>query len=256
MGMFKMKKQKYDLIFSMGAACSCTSALRDAELQLASYPFDWLFGSDFPGRVDVITSGFKNFIDEQDLEFVFSVRSTRCDAYHNKHNDLTFNHDFERGKDLSETYPSVREKYDRRIGRLLSNIENANRILIVYIETPDSKNILADGKIKAVFGKIQKHWPNKTINLVYLSPDNNILVPVEKHISDNITRFIWNYKSKESNVPSYEVDSGALKRFFAARYVLNQPLLTRMKKKTLKFAIQFIPSHNIRVRMRKKYHVG
>ena len=128
-----MKKQKYDLIFSMGAACSCSSALRAAELQVSSYPFDWLFGSDFCGRADIVASEFKRFIDKKDLEYVFSVRSTRCDAYHNKHNDLTFNHDFERGMDLSETYPAVREKYDRRIKRLISNVENANRILIVYI---------------------------------------------------------------------------------------------------------------------------
>ena len=57
-------KKKYDLIFSMGAACSCSSALRSAELQVASYPFDWLFGSDFCNRANIVVNDFERFLDK------------------------------------------------------------------------------------------------------------------------------------------------------------------------------------------------
>ena len=54
--------KKYDLIFSIGEACSCTSALRLAKLQFKSYPLDWLFGSDFIGRCKILASQFEHFI--------------------------------------------------------------------------------------------------------------------------------------------------------------------------------------------------
>lgn len=253
--MQKMKK-KYDLIFSMGAACSCSSALRSAELQVASYPFDWLFGSDFCGRADIVVKDFKRFIDKEDLEFAFSERSIKCDAYHNKYNDLTFNHDFEKGKNLAETYQAVHEKYERRINRLLTNIAKANSVLIVYIETPDSVKSLSDNKIKAAFEKVQRHFNDKHIDLIYLSPDNTLANMHEYKISENIIRLIGNYKSKSVNDVSYAVDARLLKNLLQTRYALRQPLIVTIKKKLLRMFIQFIPSHNKRQILRKKYHLG
>ena len=159
-------------------------------------------------------------------------------------------------KNLSETYPAVREKYDRRIKRLISNVENANRILIVYIETPDSTDTMPNDKITNAFANVQKHWPDKTIDLVYMSPDNTISGFRKRVLSPHITRFIGNYKSNDDGAVSYAVNERFLKNFLKQRYVLKQPFFTIMKKKTLKIAIQFIPSHRVRVRMRKKYHLG
>ena len=38
----------YDFIFGLGNACSCTQTLREADLQVLSFPFDWviLSGAD------------------------------------------------------------------------------------------------------------------------------------------------------------------------------------------------------------------
>lgn len=247
--------KKYDLIFSMGAACSCSSALRSAELQVASYPFDWLFGSDFCDRADIVVSEFKRFLDKSDLEYAFSERSIKCDAYHNKYNDLTFNHDFEKDKDLSETYPAVYEKYNRRINRLLSNITNAESILIVYIETPDCSVFTKDEDIKSAFNKIKQHWSDKQIDLIYLSQDKDAKQFNCKQISDNILRFYGNYKHPDITAVSYAVDTKLLKKFLIQRYRLKQPLIIRIRKRLLKCLIQFIPSHNKRVSLRKKYHI-
>ena len=252
----EMKKRKYDLIFSMGAACSCTAALRATELQMASYPFDWLFGSNLHGRANILTSGFERFIDIGDLEFAFSERSIYCDAYHNKYNDLTFNHDFATGIDLTETYPAVRAKYDRRINRLLTNIENAKSVLIVYIETPDNAEPMTNAKIKSAFDIIRHRWPNKVIDLVYFSPDYTVPTLKETKITENITRVVGNYKSCKENELSYAVNSSLLKKFFATHYVLEQSFFTRAKRHVLKTLIAIIPSHKTRVRMRKKYHLG
>ena len=249
-------KKKYDLIFSMGAACSCSSALRSAELQVSSYPFDWLFGSDFCGRVDIVVKDFKRFIDKKDLEFVFSERSIKCDAYHNKHNDLTFNHDFEKDKKLSETYSAVREKYNRRINRLMTNIAHAKKVLIVYIETPDNTKVMSDAKIKAAFKKIQHYFDNNQVDLVYFSPDNSLSNMCEYALTQNITRFVGNYKSKDVNDAPYAANVSLLKHLLRDRYVLHQSFYSRIKKKLLRILIQLFPSHSKRVQLRKKYHLG
>ena len=124
-------KKKYDLVFSLGAACSCAQTLIGANLRQFSSPFDWLFGSDFSGRCEILSSNFQRFLEEKDLTYSYSERSVSCDAYYNNYNSLTFNHDFETKKELKETYPAVKEKYDRRINRLLQKIQKANSILIV-----------------------------------------------------------------------------------------------------------------------------
>ena len=54
--------EKYDLIFGIGEACSCTQILRKSLLQNCSYPLDWLYGLDFSKRVDILVSEFSDFI--------------------------------------------------------------------------------------------------------------------------------------------------------------------------------------------------
>ena len=41
---------KYDLIFSMGEACSCSEAIRRLNYQDFSYPFDWVANLTFLER--------------------------------------------------------------------------------------------------------------------------------------------------------------------------------------------------------------
>ena len=151
-------KKKYDLIFGIGAACSCTQALRKSKLQLASYPLDWLFGSDFIGRVDFLISEFKGFIEKSDLAFSFSNRSSSCDAYANKRTGIVFNHDFPGGVPLEESYPVVRAKYDRRIARLLNNIQRAKSVLVVYMETPETKQHTSNEEILCGWQKLKEKY--------------------------------------------------------------------------------------------------
>ena len=131
-----MKLRKFDLIFSLGEACSSSETLRRHLLQVESYPFDWLYGSDFIGRCRILVNDFENFIEKEDLEYAHEVRSIKCVAYHNKSNDITFNHDFLKELPLDESYEQVKQKYNRRIARLLKNIENSKDVLVVWLETP------------------------------------------------------------------------------------------------------------------------
>lgn len=68
------KKEKYDLILSIGEACSCTQALRKSNLQIFSYPFDWLFGASFETEVlsesiKILTADYKMLDEKIDYAF-------------------------------------------------------------------------------------------------------------------------------------------------------------------------------------------
>lgn len=246
------KIKKYDFIFSIGEACSCTTALRHAGLQFQSYPLDWLFGSDFIGRCKILASGFDRFLEKNDLEYVFSVRSISCDAYHNKYNDLTFNHDFLQHKDLSETYPAVHEKYVRRISRLLHNMKTAKKILIVYIEAPITDHpVVSDATLKQGYDIIARAFPNPDIDLLYFTNANG--APRTVQVSDHVVRIIDDYKDKESELDYNVVVKTLVKDLKNIR--LNIPLSARTKSGARKFLIRMIPIKSLRHRLKRKYHV-
>lgn len=59
--------KKFDLIFSLGEDCACTSYLRRFNLQEYSYPFDWLTKADFFTRMDLLINDFKGFLEKDNL---------------------------------------------------------------------------------------------------------------------------------------------------------------------------------------------
>ena len=246
---------KYDVIFSLGAACSCTQMLRKAQLQFTSYPLDWLFGSDFEGRVDIIISRFDRFLEEKDLSYTFSERSISCDAYHNAFNDLTFNHDFESGKELKETFSAVKEKYDRRIKRLLDRIDQAKSVLGVFIETPDSgKSKYTQQELIDIHTKLQKAFPDKRFDLLYISPDTtlahgDIRSPMSE---EGLVWYVSEYGYNKHDAPSYAPDSHVLLKILK-QYRLNLPLSFRMKRFFQRLYIRLMPLKSVRKALKKKY---
>ena len=164
-----MKLRKFDLIFSLGEACSSSETLRRYLLQVESYPFDWLYGSDFIGRCVILANDFENLIEKKDLEYAHEVRSIKCVAYHNKTNNITFNHDFLKELSFDEAYEQVKQKYDRRIARLLKNIENSKDVLVVWLETPNSNHkTITNQEIIDGFNMLKSKFGEK-INLLYVA---------------------------------------------------------------------------------------
>lgn len=252
-----MKRQKYDLVFSIGAACSCTQGLRGAELQFASFPFDWLFGSDFTGRIDMLCNKFKRFIDFDDLEFTFSERSIKCDAYHNKFNDLTFNHDFQTNIPLSETYNAVREKYNRRITRLLDLIEKSERVLAVYMETPSSTEKISPEDLIVASEKLRASFPDTVIDILYVSFDTKMpvftwhSVPVNK----NIMLIYGNYKSLDKSQPDYVVSLSVVQKMFRKNILIKLPLQARLSRMFLHTLLKITPVKSWRQKIKHQYRM-
>lgn len=227
-------KQEYDFIFGIGQACSCSETLRLSGLQFQSYPLDWLFGGSITSRMDLLLNNFENFINKDDLTKVGERENPLpCDIYYNNSNGLTFNHDFALRQDINDTYPSVKEKYDRRIKRLYDNIEKSNKILIVYIQTPmDTKPTGIREILKEYYAKLSERFPNKEINIAYLVRKKWLLPFVYKeNITKNIVMIKANYRNKDKSTEPFVVDGKMLVKIFS-KVKLNKNVITNQEKKT------------------------
>ena len=253
-------KKYYDFIFSLGAACSCTQSLRASGLQMFSYPFDWLYGSDFTGRVDILLSKFSHIIEKEDLENLNIYNGdpkNPCDLYHNSFNGITFNHDFAHKIPLDVTYDKVREKYERRIARLLNSIERANKILIVYLEIPNEKNKLENNDVLInAMQKFKEKYPDKNFELLYFTQNSDLkfLKYKEEQVADNIIKVIGNYKEVKENAPEYAVVPKFFKKYYR-KYSLKTTVKYKIKRAITKFCIKMIPIKSIRWSLKEKYHV-
>lgn len=210
---------QYDFIFSIGEACSCSSILRLCNLQNSSYPLDWLYGSTFETRVNLLLTNFQDFINKDDLKFVGQrVEPEPCDIYANPTNGIVFNHDFPLNGNLDNDYDEVSAKYKRRIDRLYEHIGNANKILLVYLQAPNrrKKDCVAKEQLREEYEKIQKLFPQKNISILCLKHKVFWFNRV-KHckISPHISLVTANYRNKDKTTESFVVDNDALKKIFA-----------------------------------------
>ena len=156
------KKNKYDLIMSIGEACFCSQSLRYRNLQRYSYPLDWGFGGDFEKRLSIIKNKFDEHFKKEFLECLDFYDDNRFIVY-NKITDFYFNHDFYINKgSWEEQYGYNKAKYDRRIKRVLELLSSRKKkkILLVFIEVPVKKEdgyseySLEEIQVKVEYGRL------------------------------------------------------------------------------------------------------
>ncbi len=229
----------YDLIISIGEACSCTETLRACGLQRFSYPFDWLFGNNFEGRINLLLNDMKNFINLNDLEKEGTrLQPMPCTIYKNIKNNIVFNHDFPLNAGLEESYPSVAAQYKRRINRMYSEITQSEKVLFVYIETPNCKEKLNNNKILlSLQEKLQTKFKNTQIDILYISNKN-------KHkniqLSQNILKIETDYTNSDKSLPPYTPNYAKLKAILSD-YKLSDLLKDKKEKELISI---LIPAYN------------
>lgn len=189
----------YDFIFSIGAACACSSALRRNGLQFASYPFDWVLGPPPDERARMICNGFERWLDEdclKRLEIDEPGLHIDRDVYRNSLTGVTFIHDFPKGGNLSREIGVVRAKYARRCQRLAERLSTAASILAVYVQSPAERKPSDDVLIQTV-ETFRGHFAAPVVNLFCLSYEQGL--PIERMrrevISNDIVRVSCDYKS-------------------------------------------------------------
>ena len=161
-------ERPYDLVFSLGAACSCSQALRLAGLQFASYPFDWLYGGSLTTRVDGLLNGLDGWFDPDCLAKHAIPWTFEHEAYRHAATGIVYKHDFDWNRPLAETVGPVREKYARRLKRLEDRLAQASRVLAVWLATPTTEPP-ADDELVACRARLAARWPAAGIELLVLA---------------------------------------------------------------------------------------
>ena len=216
--------KKYDLVFGVGQACACTQNLRKNKLQFSSYPYDWLFGMDLVNRMKLIANNYEHFIDYEDLKDTNRDNKSEknlCEIFYNTKNEICFNHDFAYGKPLEETYPAVKEKYDRRIKRQLEQIESSKRVLVVYLQSPCDRNEIEDKTLVEAQEVLKNRFPKQEFTLLYLFCDHDKKDYEIREISKNVSRIDFDYDAYFEDAP-FSVNEDILVRVFCRVKITNK----------------------------------
>ena len=110
-------KRKFDLIFSIGTRCFTSLLLRQNNLQVASFPFDWLAYVQYKQALEFLTNNFENFLNKEDLELYTESFNPFHYNYLNKRTGIMFGHDFPVNEDFDKQFEIVKAKYQKRSSR-------------------------------------------------------------------------------------------------------------------------------------------
>ena len=128
-------KGEYDAIFSLGDLCLASIQLKKHNLRPYSGVLDWMASPELSQVNELLENRFIGFLEYDNLRVIGYADTFICvldDAY-----NLVSNHDFDGEKNTLTylgAYAEVMEKYERRIQRFLSEMDNAKRILFVRTE--------------------------------------------------------------------------------------------------------------------------
>jgi hypothetical protein len=207
-------KKKYDVVFGIGAACSCTMSLRAAGLQYLSFPYDWLYGSTVERRMEILCNDFSGFLDVGDLTFLQKHLKNGMDIYKNEKTGMVFNHDFQGGMELSESFKGVARKYDRRITRLLTLLRTARSVLVVYMDPPGSQSTDIPSIIEAQ--RILQQRYSCRVDFVFFKMQREGFS--DQMYGANVRVFSFDYQDHSPGVDVWDVDNKAVAKLLSKFY--------------------------------------
>lgn len=198
-------KGDYDLVFGVGGACSCSWALRNSNLQFASYPFDWVARVDLKGRSQIIADDFKNWLLKDQLWFEEGTASYNNDIYHNRKTGIGFNHDFPKGVSLDDSFDSVQEKYRRRIDRLFAHIRRSKRVLIVWIGFPEGGAVPND-HIEFCLDTFRVKFPGVDFRMFVLECERGVSArDMKRELGDSFEKLSFDYEDRTKAGSRFQV---------------------------------------------------
>lgn len=179
--------KRYDLAFSLGAACSCAQSLREAGLQFASYPFDWTGSPGILASVAALETDFADWFRKEDLKLVDVRReplSTRC--YLNRRTGFVFYHEFTLFATFDGLFDKVAERFRRRQMRLGNRIRASKSVLAVYVEVP-FRTQGTDGDFLEARRRLAEHFQGVDVDLLVFRKVEADRQPTVRKLSPSVT---------------------------------------------------------------------
>ena len=129
--------EKFDVVYSIGSACSCANALNRAELRTLAGPFDWIINNtNLETTLNILRSGGEHFLEEEDLCPSELKPEDGHDVYFNKRTGVHFVHDFPTGCSVNEALAEVQAKYERRFRRMYQFMQRKKVLLVRVYRGP------------------------------------------------------------------------------------------------------------------------
>lgn len=234
-----MFKTRYDLIFGLGFACSCSESLRSAKLQLLSFPYDWITLTLRPGvdyshelrdRIREIEDGFSRWLEPDELEFAHGNAATGKDVYVSKRLGFTFNHDFPQGVPYEKMFPAVREKYRRRAERLIGLLQASRRVLVVRIDRPDLEIPTEIADCQAAVAALERKFAGTRFDFLQVSCDAGASALREETFDSHVTRWWLDYRDLRPGVENWRVDIPQMGKLLHDRFAVRD-YRTRAERK-------------------------
>ena len=211
----------YDFIFSLGASCAVSQSLRDAGLQFASFPFDWIGSPGLMAEVEMVESGFANWFEREDLK-LWDVRHEEGAVqrvYKNMRTGFGFPHEFTNAFGLDAGYEKTREKYDRRIERFFKTLRASKNALGIYLEVATRRR-LPDDSLAEVRRRLAAQFPGLQLDLVYFYEDPAHRVPEVVSERDGVTVVRAHYGKFLGGMPMHTVDRTEIVRFIHENFTV------------------------------------
>ena len=179
--------KNYDFCFGCGFSCGVTQALRAANLQFASLPFDWTATPSFPKAARMAASDFAHWLDREDLELI-DVRHSGINrrVYFNRRTGFGFVHDFSLFKSPDDAYAEVKAKYERRAERFRECLKSARTALAVCVEWP-LLGRLRDETLAETKRVFETRFPGVKFDLLYFHVAEGASAAVVESERDGIT---------------------------------------------------------------------
>lgn len=244
-------KKKYDVIFSLGTDCSCAGYMKKNNLRSFSGPFDWLTHASFAVHMDLILSDFKGFMNIEDflpLEKDAAALDNNCDYYENRKTGFYFFHDFKKDIPLETAFPTIKEKYNRRINRFYEQLKTNEKVLLIWFSHYES---VSDEMVKKKCNDLIQKLNKKVDFLIIEHDETKSKGDIEYvELSENITRV---YMYTKGDTVTYGDVENCNKVF--ANYELKMSNFEKTRRFVEKHAIKLIcaliPSKRLRRKIKK-----
>lgn len=148
-----------EYIVSLGEDCLVGLQLEKLGYRKCAYPFDWLgYEGDcyLKSAVDLMCNNFSSFLIFNNLQDRGPSGVDDCRLIYDPTICFRMKHDFPINMTVKDAYSLVKEKYDRRINRLLSILNSDSSVCFIHM---NYKNILTDEVITEQCTRLQQNFP-------------------------------------------------------------------------------------------------
>ena len=172
-------KEYYKYVIPLGYNCTPTNSIRDGKLRNASFPFDWNYTS-MEKIVECFTNEFKTFFLKENLKRAswYSGKpayetSTGSHLIEEKAK-IIYVHDgsYKELINNENIYLKHKEKYSRRINRLLDIMNSGDKVLFVRYENSenDYQQLINIIELKDI---IKSKYPKCKFKIYIFTKDNS-----------------------------------------------------------------------------------